>query len=225
MTKEYLDKFVDNLSSDSISIYILNIDSSDTMYPKRQLVKRGLQRIRESLSLLDEKNSIFFIRNDFSGHNSLYGKEEILNSVDELDVEFFPTGKTIFYHSIWYLTEKIILGENGLIESLLARHCSIRVSLITISDGKDNGSEEGHVYENIAADCIRRLNENKVATVFFAVGKKAVKRVKKLGFQFVFDIKNSEESIYEVFEYIYQNIVKQSESIVSDELILKIDNL
>lgn len=217
-------------------IVLLNVDASPSMQSKAKEVRTGLEIVKNELLSLDEAQNIAIAINYFNYTNSIGFDKNPFKSVEEISTQYDPqeltldkeTGKrmggTLLYFSIC-LAEKILYGENGYLETLKKYgYSDLRVAVITITDGKDKGSEQANITMADAKDSIFRMRNNGAITMHINVGSPN-DIGEKLECDFNYEFGKNNIEITEVFRMVSQSISRVSQTPYADRVQWKLNNI
>lgn len=179
--------------TDTINIFSLNFDESNSMEEHIEKVKKGFRIYKRKLENFPESNTLGVAISKFS----CFYTPGAFKGIEEFDESYSPSGTTALYTSIKQASENLL----DYIEKIISENEVIpQATLMFLSDGESCGEaydDDSLIQlEMEAKEAIARLNEAKVNTIFVAFGD-AIKSEfgARLGFTATKDVEREEELV------------------------------
>ncbi len=191
--------YKDLIKSDNATLLVFLIDKSSSMKKREAQVSDEFEDIKQFLNSMEDNAVILILRADFSGSY----KEYDVCKPSDFKSEYKTGGKSILYYSICRITESLLFPNEGYLRKALDSGYNLKTIFFTISDGKDEGSEESGYYFDEASNAISLLKKNGVETHLLLFGHRN-KEIMELGYDHVHRFKRNSSGLSDMFETIKQ---------------------
>lgn len=195
-----------DFSSDQINIFILVVDSSDSMSGDASNVEKGLKLYKKSFENFPEAGSIAVSVCKFNS-NFYLGE---FQPVTDFDTSYYTGGQTALYYSIVKSAEAL---QEYVEEITRRKNCVPRVTYILFSDGEPCGDR---MNRRDAQEKISEMNYAGYTTVYVAFGDGITSEFgKKLGFMSTINVKDRDTLVQFLGVELSKSCKEQSRSMKS----------
>ena len=200
---ENLNTPIDDIETEVINLIFVSIDESGSMSPFAGDMRNNLIDFQGSLLESKDVDEILLARANFSSSITVGGYKP----VDQFDVGYDAWGSTVLYDVIVDGTAKLL----QYMDYLKKQGMRVKAVFSVFSDGEDTASRAS---VNEAKKCIEDLQSQEITTAFICFGSGAENEAKKLKFNNILKVGNSNQTTEELRSELRKAFNTLSKSVI-----------